>query len=55
MLEEKKMFYSLDLFNFEAGFGPHDDAGCISSSKLSDFTSDCPDGADEASCGEWKS
>ncbi|EPY73883.1 MAM and LDL-receptor class A domain-containing protein [Camelus ferus] len=34
----------------KAGFVTHEDAGCMSSSKVCDFTPDCPDGADEASC-----
>ncbi|KAF5928872.1 hypothetical protein HPG69_012444 [Diceros bicornis minor] len=36
--------------NFEAGFMPLEDAGDISSSRVYDFTSDCPNGADEANC-----
>ncbi|XP_044918585.1 MAM and LDL-receptor class A domain-containing protein 1 [Felis catus] len=37
--------------NVEAGFVPREDAGSISSSKFCDFTSDSPNGADEANCG----
>ncbi|KAB1253853.1 MAM and LDL-receptor class A domain-containing protein 1 [Camelus dromedarius] len=37
----------------KAGFVTHEDAGCMSSSKVCDFTPDCPDGADEASCGHF--
>ncbi|XP_044534861.1 LOW QUALITY PROTEIN: MAM and LDL-receptor class A domain-containing protein 1 [Gracilinanus agilis] len=34
----------------EAGFVPCEDASCILSSKVCDFTPDCPNGTDEARC-----
>lgn len=34
----------------KAGLVPHEDTGWTSSSRVYDFTSDCPDGAEEATC-----
>ncbi|KAM9682891.1 MAM and LDL-receptor class A domain-containing protein 1 isoform 2-T2 [Dama dama] len=34
----------------KAGLVPHEDAGWTSSRRVYDFTSDCPDGAEEANC-----